>query len=946
MGSVSEKQAPETTLGEYLRKEAKVAVATAGMRAARFIDASRVAGRDMILEAMDQIDSYAKNGESQDPINVPSVLKEMTRKLRHGIIPEEELHGLVTAGAKVLRKGVRQAKELKGIDPANIQKLPKLLDDEEEDMQLKSHIVDNLISPMGSMSTFYDLIVFISNICLNQGISGTKLTAFFESKRILKLLLQKVFDDEYSGYRATNMMAMTGSVSRAASGTFRSLEKLVDKKELDEKTRKELEQKLQRFQEMVKYNDKRAIASFVGRLRIQYVRYDINPWIEERIPTLALSSNGSRNGKKQIDEETRQDLHKKLEKFKKTYDPTSEYTVGEFVKRLKAKYRDYDLKPWWEENMPFLIEMLRGYRMEIQDNGERKRVVTGDEHVKDMVQGAYENKTRENNVHEAYIRTHLREFLYDMSPMPVIEPKSKDDKMAIFMIDIKELSKFFTSLQDVATAEVGEGQIINMIARICSTEISRHGRAGNGIIIHVNYDKGKREIVRINNPEDIDTKMAEMIDQVIKVSSPHINDQNLLVNPKGIPEKIQREYDKIFDGHGNLKEQEYIALLRSIFEHRTVGEKKERIDTIKRQLETQFKDVNKILQNHFRRAGVKPAKELEEILGINEYSEIMKIAQTEKDHRRRYVARLKWEIFEIVYRSSYNPRFTFRKDDAERIKAKMEATSEDLQLKLDALKTLRFIDHQSGEIKLLGEITTIEAKNVCPQNASIGEIKLIPATFAGQDCYLLQGDGGKDSREYINLKTLESIVTKLILDRKTDPDEVTDLIRMTFVVNDLDELKRLKHDMEIGIAPGVRLIKWEDTYTEDRDRGMKHLGKNPNKSKKYKTLRAVCYIPVSSGDKPYIVKFEIRVLLLSDAIKEKSQYNETGHTKYERKRSTNSIPVLGPEELFPEYYEKEEKDPNDLSKTVNTRVKQVFASTASSEPQARETHANPSLPVS
>jgi len=155
-------------------------------------------------------------------------------------------------------------------------------------------------------------------------------------------------------------------------------------------------------------------------------------------------------------------------------------------------------------------------------------------------------------------------------------------------------------------------------------------------------------------------------------------------------------------------------------------------------------------------------------------------------------------------------------------------------------------------------------------------------------------------------------------------EEVTDMIRMTLVVKTMDELKRLKENIEVTLGGG-RLIKWEDTYTEEN--GLENVHHNESKAKRYRTLKAVFYVPIFDGLKPYIVQFEMMIKLLEDAIKEKSEYNDIGHKAYERKRNAACVSILTPKAIFPELYE-EEQDPDDLSGEVVVRVRRALSTVA------------------
>ncbi|MDP2642257.1 MAG: hypothetical protein Q8P62_00245 [Candidatus Peregrinibacteria bacterium] len=854
-GTIDSKTIADGVVGRF-KGATDVVTSGIGTEISKAVDATRMGGRRLIMGTIDRIDTFADRPEGQQQTLTESILQ---------------------LGAKTAREGIALAKKARIIDAVNIQKLPRLLEDDEEDILFKAHIVDVLTAGFGTMSTFQDLITFVSNISFNKGIPAEKLTRFFESERILKLLLQKVFDEESLSYRSPNILALVGSTMGIASK--------------------------------------------------------------------ALRARGEKREKKKTDEKTRIELDKKLNKFKENYKPESKYTVSEFIKRLKEKYSEYDLCPWLESRMPFFMEMLRGYKSETMEGRSFKRI-TGIKHIKNMVNSSYIGRTKNHNLHEEFIRTNLVKFFHVLTPQQIGAPWKNIDQMPCFLIEIEELSSFFKQLERVKTRETGEGQMIDAIKRICIEEIQGSADMSKGITLLIHKDM-TAEVVTISDPKDVPGKMAEIIDEAIKVSSPHINTKNLLVNPEGIPERIASEYDRIFDGEGQINQRKYNAMLRSIFEHIDEDQQKgERLDAIKKRIDVIFHKVNELLVDASIDTGTKIPHEIEEILEINEYSELVKIACTEKDKRKRYAARLKIELTWLTYRGSYMPRFAFVESDSRKVKAKMEATPEDIQVDRDEpVKVIKFIDNKTGDPEIIGEESAAEEKVVEEGMVDLGELKLIPAKFAGQNCYLLHNGDSKSDNGYINPKTLRSMVINRIRERSMAFEEITDMIRMTFVVEDMDELKALKEGINTSHASLGRLIAVEDTYTEDSENGTHGIDYNESKSKKYRTLKYVSYIPISGEEKIYVVQFEIRVLLLEDAIREKSRHHEIGHKAYEKRRILACIPILMPKEIFPELYE-EETDPDDIFEEVVTRVRQTLFSTVSSESPTPRTLPTPSLPAS
>ncbi len=827
------------TEGDDLRPNFQEITALASDIAADLIGALRIAGRKFVLRTVDTVDRFADKKEA--PHTVTGSIGQMA--------------------AQEARRAIELAKELKMIDKINITKLPRLLDDDEKDFQLKADTVDILDSRMGIISPFYDLIVFISNRGFDQRVDPARLTKFFESEKILRLLLNQVFSEENSRYRGPNVLAVAGSMIGAVSEKLRSI--------------------------------------------------------------------ANKTNKIQIDDKTKEDLDRKLNKFKEKYKPESKYTVSAFVGKLKALYQDYDLVPWLEEQIPFFIEMLRGYKIETAEDGSELKKVTGIQHIKNMVHGAYEDKTKTQNLHEEFIRTHMGRFFITIRQAEIMRTRVNTKEIPCFLIDTQELTKFFRKLKKVKTREIGEGQMIDMIIRICLEETQKHGNTQNGITIMVHNDT-TAETFTIKDTKDIQGQITGIIDEAINVSSPHINTQNLLVNPEGNPERIISEHERIFNQNGEINQRAYNAMLRSIFEHKEEDqEKPERMEVIRSRIGELFNEVNEILKDIFGETEITIPKEIEDILGVNDYSELINVSLKEKDKRKRYAARLKIELTWLTYRASHMPRFVFKDSDAQKIQLKMEATQEDIQIDDDCeVKIIKFVDCKDKDPQIIQDKVDVDELDYDDGAIRIGELKLIPAQFAGQDCYLLHNGNDKTPKGYINLKSLRSLVINRIRARSTTLEEISDMARMTFVVKGMEQLKDLKEAISTTHASLGRLIEVEDTYTETQENGVQFTGENESKSKAYRTLKYVSYVPIFNDEKLYIVQFEMRVILLEDAIKEKSEYHEIGHKAYESRRGLACIPIIAPKSIFPELYE-EEKDPDDLSDEVNIRVKRALTSTAS-----------------
>ncbi|MFH1218704.1 MAG: hypothetical protein V1679_02585, partial [Candidatus Peregrinibacteria bacterium] len=117
----------------------------------------------------------------------------------------------------VLRLAVASAKTLRIIDRINVHTLPKLLENEQEDEQLKNDIIDHLNSRISARAPLYEEIEMVANDCFDKGGQPENLVRFFESDEILLMLVDCVLNMEHSRYRASNALAAVSSTLQSAA---------------------------------------------------------------------------------------------------------------------------------------------------------------------------------------------------------------------------------------------------------------------------------------------------------------------------------------------------------------------------------------------------------------------------------------------------------------------------------------------------------------------------------------------------------------------------------------------------------------------------------------------------------------------------------------------------------------------------------------------------------
>ncbi len=161
--------------------------------------------------------------------------------------------------------------------------------------------------------------------------------------------------------------------------------------------------------------------------------------------------------------------------------------------------------------------------------------------------------------------------------------------------------------------------------------------------------------------------------------------------------------------------------------------------------------------------------------------------------------------------------------------------------------------------------------------------------------------------DYIYQKSEYSILTKLVRKSDLNPRDITDYIRMTFVVESEEDVAKIANHIKHNFMSFGKTFKSENKGWEHIDTSQSSQNLRPNlaKSDHYKSIRPVIHFTVRSATTRYIYNtlLEMRILHIDDLAKEKSQNNDASHEKYVRRREEECAETIVPAKFYPEIYE-------------------------------------------
>ena len=625
-----------------------------------------------------------------------------------------------------------------------------------------------------------------------------------------------------------------------------------------------------------------------------------------------LRTFAKRKREEPVQGQVEEEIKRKITYLRETYDPfDKERTTAAFVQILKEEYPNHDLFSWLKANKKIITEILRG-----QSDEDKKSDENFKSHVYKVIQGVYERAG--TNDPRTFIKLNMSKFVENYSntqdaSMPLFNRLIKDaggnvDNGAL-VLDIDSIESFF---QDVLPRIESDKYSLAILRKIMieeiQVEVQRNGANEGNLILR---GKGKIEAVTYKSNGSFKEQISTIITQNTRIMSSHIDVRNLLIDPTQNSPELQKHFAAWFAPTGKIKSGSgggYYAHLRSLFSimsDNTVESEAIDFTQVKNNVKYILVLVNDYLDSISQDLGI-PSIKVDGVAEVNDYAELVKIACTGLNKEERFAARRKIELATLVYSCLGTPRKVYQDHEALAIKSVLEKDKNGIKIDEDApLREVHFIDYENGEVKISEEGSS--------------SFTLIPGKLGNTDCYLLPAgseNDGNDPREYVGKKSLFSMLTNLLSGEKKRAEDLTDLVRMTFVVDSIEDLVKLQEQIEDEYISFGRTLKRENRYGEFVKVGSFSLSKSAAKSSEYKSLRYVVDIPIwdEAGAKVYFAPIEIRILLTEDLAKEKSKYNDASHKKYEHRRLSDVYSRVEPVEVFEDRYKTVEPHPDDAFK--------------------------------
>lgn len=823
-------------------------------------------------EAIDKIDQHLSEAAAKRLRGIQTFLdhgtnlvRERTRSVLSDTSPKGPIDSAVQGAVKW---AVDEGRNHRLIDKVDRYNTPRLLDDAEADLLLKSDLVTDLDSRIGINAPFIEEIERIGTTCFDRGIPAERLKTFLESKEVLDFLIREVLKREESVYRGENIKALVSSL---------------------------LESMIVRMERRVQRAQKAPVTNYIEDL-----------------------------------------IRKRIKYFSEEYDPHDKaQTIANFIKELEKTFSEYDVRGWLAEHRELLIGLTRGRTAEEYDPlnpAHSKR------HVGDIIDEVYVKRGQINP--EQFIKMHLGEFfqVYDPSNsenIPSFMVKSlglnKKDIGGVIVVDLQCIVDFFDEIMEkLQSGEQGLMQLRDKLVHACIDSFKSHNGAIKNIIFVKN---GICSFEDFDSASEAEEGLTQAIIDNCRTVSSHVDVRNLLSDPKAIPPEIAKNYEEWFEGQGKLNTRAYYSYLRSVFGQMVVSKDEEddeaeeglnftpeRFENVRERVKELFDHVMMYLGSISSQLGI-PDIQVPLVREMDDYAELVKICCTSQDPQESFAARRKIELAFLVYSCITTPRFVYQKYEAQAVKQVLERKG-GLKLLDEEDIILSFVDNEDGTIK---DISDEHPKGKDEKN--VKHIDLIPALFAGVKCGLLHANGTPG--DYMDKKKINSMLTNLLNEENKRAKDMTDILRMTFVVDSMEDLVKVQQNLETNYISFGRSIKREDRYAKTASRDQVSVSGNASKSSDYKTLRYVVDVIVpdensenyDKGHVPtYAVPVEIRVLLREDIIKERSQFHPASHKKYEKKRSERIVPTLAPQKVFADNYVEEPPHPHDVFRKKRTRL--------------------------
>jgi hypothetical protein len=666
----------------------------------------------------------------------------------------------------------------------------------------------------------------------------------------------------------------------------------------------------------------------------------INIDINQESFTERLAADIDRDFRLDVDEEVEVEVKKYVEHFRVNYDPNDmSKTLTHFTRALVAAFPGHDILGWLSKNLELIREIILGgvtakNRCEEEYDPE-KPAKTAVNHLGKIINKAYE-QIGAFNIQE-FIDMNLGIFfetntfekanpgdLPTFMKKPLIEAGIQDGDDYL-ILDISALHEFFNDTLSHFDAQEGLIEIRGLIIDTCiGLAIEMNPKM---ILIAKQTTDGsllrEYEVIKHEDSKDIFTEIVEQVENAVQIMPSHTDVENLLADPLMIPREFKELRDRWFNDEGELIDSDsYDQFLRSLFAQSTkTGERREGIHIVKERISLMLAEVNDYLGSISEDLAVPSTMTSDDVRNTNDYAELVLISTDKKrSHIERFEARRKLELVTLLYSCKRTPRMVFQENEKKEVKRVLEMQRDGVNILPGVVGILHFRDTPDGRAEVIEDV-----EDIAEDDPEIKRVPLIKTNFGKTKCYLLPAnsdpESAKKDQEYVGKKSLFSMLTKLLKSEKKRANTITDLLRMTFVVDDESDLKQIQDHLEMNHISFGRVLKKEDKYSDSFEY---KTTVNQHTSNEYKTLRYVVDVPIRSMDRDkkhnYLVPIEIRVLTKSDLAKERSEHNNASHKQYEKRRLTEVYKKIAPKGIYPERYKTVEPSSYAILEAVNDDV--------------------------
>lgn len=748
------------------------------------------------------------------------------------------------------KKIVEASREIEIAEPIDYSKLPNLLDDHDEDVRFKSDIVHRLGSRLDTKLNLRAEIEQLTRIAFEIGIEPQKLTEFLESDQIIEIMIDVAINYPHSRRRTSSLLARIGSTSESIESKLMAAADKFTKKEMPLEIETEILAKLQFFRDDFKPGDQK-------------------------------------------------------------------YTVVRLVEELSNDYPEYDIPGFMRKNKQYLIDAIKG--------APTRELPAGKNHIRNLIIQGYRKCAAESEENAVkFIRLNL----------PNLMQARMEDDTPLLTINANEIQKFFRTLMStMRKAGIGPVKfrraIQDMFAEI-------HANIGVDVEQVLIKSGNTTRVEKVYSDEQLGSLIREMVSEATKHSGSYIDIVDLLSDPENVPPSLEEDHKLFFKEDGSFSDA-YYHRVRSLFSLVLESEggkaKQEDFEQVRAKLSTAFEAINHYLKDYDEALGLPPIAQIREVVEENEYGNLVRLACTTEDKTVRAAACAKIQLAMLHYSIAYSPRFVFQDHDAKQIKLRLERLRNGLVIKHNAegkvpVRKIRFIENIGGLVYVMDDDPD-EPETEIPVVSDLNEMYLIPAKLGGTECFVMPvgvDEGGSPidyaevgeidlkTFEYIGKKSSESGKTKILRREKYRAKDITDLIRMTFVVKSFVEFFKLKDHIEREYLSFGQILKFENRYdqTFTREYATDQYD-NPSKDGSYRCLRYVAYMPIPSSDgtHSYFAPIEMRIMLIEDAAMEKSNHHKASHQRYEIDRRQEIAELLRPHAIWPELWKEEAPNPKD-----------------------------------